>query len=214
MSQRRTNLLALTQRMSPFAQGKYPVPTFIEAPKAVVWGNARSPMSYGDGGAWFTAPITSGYVQRGGYSGLDVKTRRPSARRVAHTYGFQPSAFSSDRSPAVPAGPSITPRPPVVHDPSFGGFGAAKVSADQVETAVRTTGQVAEFLASIFSSRRARREAEAVQQQVLLAQIQAEQAQQTLAAQGAPAPIWPWILGGAVVVLGAGAGAYFLLRRK
>ena len=24
---------------------------------------------YGDGGAWFTAPITSGYVQRGGYYG-------------------------------------------------------------------------------------------------------------------------------------------------
>jgi hypothetical protein len=211
MSQRRTNLLALTQRMSPFARGKYPVPTFIEAPTGVVWGRVEMPVSYGDGGAWFTAPITSGYVQRGGYHGMDLG--RASARASRHTAGvFRPSAHSSAKALPVPQGPSLLPRPPVIHDPNFGGFGAAKVSAEHVDTAVKTTGQVAEFLASIFGARRARREAEAAQQQALLLQQQAML--QAQAPAPAPAPVWPWVLGGTLVVAAAGTGAYFLLRRS
>jgi hypothetical protein len=41
---------------------------------------------YGDGGAWFTAPITSGYVQRGGYGSTRTGSRtgwRPSAQTIA-----------------------------------------------------------------------------------------------------------------------------------
>lgn len=37
---------------------------------------------YGDGGAWFTAPITSGYVQRGGYGASTRSGRSGTAEAV------------------------------------------------------------------------------------------------------------------------------------
>lgn len=198
MSTRRTNLLALTQRMSPFARGKYPIPEFIEAPTGLVWGQLEPPMSYGR---------------------IDGQSRtfdRPRQRR-AEAGMFKPSALSGMQARAVPSGPTLAPRPPVVHDPNFGGFGAAKVSSEDVQAAVKTTGQIAEFLSNIFGGRRARREAEAAQQQAILLQQQAElqrQMQMQTASQGQASAVWPWVIGGTIVLAAAGFGTYFLVRRS
>jgi len=99
-----------------------------------------------------------------------------------------------------------------VHDPNFGGFGGPKVSAEHVETAVKTTGQIAEFFANIFGSKKARREAEAAQQQALLLQQQEALFRQQQAATQAAPSIWPWAIGGTLVLAAVGAGAYFLTR--
>lgn len=72
---------------------------------------------YGDGGAWFTAPITSGYVQRGGYGaarsgsrtsasvGFDVartvqhlNAQVSALTRAAEAAGFDVTTFKVDQS--------------------------------------------------------------------------------------------------------------------
>jgi hypothetical protein len=105
---------------------------------------------YGDGGAWFTAPITSGYVQRGGYG-----STRTGSRTSAQTSMLVPAlrrVIGALTRQAVAQGASV----PAWSEPS--GVGGARLVAalqarvDQLQSILRGsrgTGQTAaEFVAA------------------------------------------------------------------